>query len=36
MNEMCYVCECGEELNYQTTKHNGCPSCGRMPLHSAD
>jgi hypothetical protein len=31
-----YECECGRELDYQTTKHNGCPDCGRVPLHSAD
>lgn len=37
MAEFHYRCEnCGVELNYTTTKHNGCPSCGFMPLHSAD
>ncbi|AGB38910.1 hypothetical protein Natoc_3171 [Natronococcus occultus SP4] len=27
---------CGSELHYKTTKHNGCPNCGAVPLHSAD
>jgi len=31
-----YRCDCGVELDYQTTKHNGCPNCGFVPLHSAD
>ena len=31
-----YRCDCGTELHYRTTKHNGCPTCGTVPLHSAD
>ncbi len=31
-----YNCECGRELSYETTKHNGCPNCGFVPFHSAD
>ena len=32
-----YRClECGREQSYRTTKHNGCPGCGVVPLHSAD
>lgn len=37
MTDAHYECaECGRELHYQTTKHNGCPDCGTVPLHSAD
>lgn len=37
MTDSCYNCvTCGSELDYKTTKHNGCPNCGSVPLHSAD
>ena len=37
MTESHYKCtECGYELHYQTTKHNGCPNCSFLPLHSSD
>ena len=37
MAEQYYRCvECGYELDYQTTKHNGCPECGFIPQHGAD
>ncbi|AGB33777.1 hypothetical protein Natpe_4052 (plasmid) [Natrinema pellirubrum DSM 15624] len=37
MVESHYKCRnCGRELHYQTTKHNGCLNCGLVPHHSAD
>ncbi len=37
MEHVRYNCAvCGSELNYQTTKHNGCVNCGHLPAHSAD
>ena len=37
MTDPFYDCaQCGRELSYVTTKHNGCPDCGHLPLHSAD
>ncbi len=37
MTDPQYKCtNCSRELSYQTTKHNGCPDCGFVPLHSAD
>ena len=37
MTDAHYECTgCGRKLHYQTTKHNGCPNCGTVPLHSAD
>lgn len=37
MSQAYYQCaECGTELDYQSTKHNGCPECGYLPAHSAD
>jgi predicted RNA-binding Zn-ribbon protein involved in translation (DUF1610 family) len=27
---------CGRSLDYHSTKHNGCPGCGRTTLHGAD
>jgi DNA-directed RNA polymerase subunit RPC12/RpoP len=31
-----YACDCGREMSYSATKHNGCPNCGNVPRHSAD
>lgn len=32
-----YTClNCGRELSYQTTKHNGCANCSFLPRHGAD
>lgn len=37
MTRYCYACpDCGDDLDYQTTKYTGCPQCGFMPAHSAD
>jgi len=37
MTDAHYNCTgCGMKLHYRTTKHNGCPNCGTVPLHSAD
>jgi len=37
MTEPSYECsQCGRELSYKTTKHNGCQGCGFVPPHSAD
>ena len=37
MTETRYKCpDCGTELSYQTTKHNGCDECGFVPAHSAE
>ncbi len=37
MEHNTYTClNCGRELSYQTTKHNGCASCGFLPRHGAD
>ena len=37
MTDAHYKCvHCSHELHYRTTKHNGCPDCGSVPLHGAD
>lgn len=37
MKQNHYTCaNCGQQLSYQTTKHNGCANCGFLPLHGAD
>ena len=37
MQQSQYEClNCGAQLSYKTTKHNGCANCGYLPAHSAD
>lgn len=37
MQQNHYTCaNCGQQLSYVTTKHNGCANCGYLPAHSAD